>query len=110
MAEDIAALKSLGLSLKLDFAFNHISVLSPQFQELVWKGQASEFADFFLNRNKFWDRNGTLASNDVMQPDPTMLKGMFSASPTCYFWLCECPMERKFPTGILSIRRYDILR
>ena len=57
-AGDLDKIKSLGLDLKLDFILNHASVLSPQFQDLLEKGQASEYKDFFINWNKFWDGCG----------------------------------------------------
>jgi sucrose phosphorylase len=43
-------LKSLGNTLELtaDLVVNHISALSPQFQDFSEKGEASEFADMFL--------------------------------------------------------------
>ncbi|MCF0142223.1 MAG: glycosidase, partial [Parasporobacterium sp.] len=53
-AADIEALKALGLKLKLDLILNHASVNSPQFKDLLDKGQDSEYKDFFINWNEFW--------------------------------------------------------
>ena len=39
--EDLKALEDLGVDLKLDFVLNHLSVLSPQFQDLLRRGDAS---------------------------------------------------------------------
>lgn len=94
---DIAALRSLDLSLKLDFVLNHISVLSPQFQDLVRKGQASEFADFFINWNKFWEGHGTLSSDGIIQPEPAMLKGMFFRKPGLPFLTVRMPDGTEVP-------------
>ena len=46
-------IKKLGIELKLDFILNHASVLSKQFQDIVAKGEESEYKDFFINWNKF---------------------------------------------------------
>src|SRR5674476_1402651 len=43
---DLDALRDAGISLKLDFILNHASVLSPQFQDLVAKGDRSANKDF----------------------------------------------------------------
>lgn len=58
-AQDLEDLRSLGIDLKLDFILNHASVQSPQFQDLLKNGTDSEYADFFINWNKFWDGYGT---------------------------------------------------
>ena len=47
--EDLQHLMDLGIDLKLDFILNHASVLSPQFQDLIKNGNASQFKDFFIN-------------------------------------------------------------
>ena len=44
----------LGLDLKLDFVLNHLSVLSPQFQDLLARGDESPYRDFFIDWNRFW--------------------------------------------------------
>ena len=40
--DDLEALKEVGIDLKLDFILNHASAQSPQFKDLVEKGDASE--------------------------------------------------------------------
>ena len=40
--------KKLGIELKLDFILNHASVLSKQFQDIVAKGEESEYKGFSL--------------------------------------------------------------
>lgn len=37
--EDIENLKAQGIDLKLDFILNHLSVLSPQFQDICKRGR-----------------------------------------------------------------------
>ena len=45
---DLDKLKELGINLKFDFVLNHASVLSKQFQDIIKKGQESEYKDFLL--------------------------------------------------------------
>ena len=56
--EDLSQLKELGIDLKLDFILNHASAQSPQFKDLVEKGDESEYRDFFIDWNKFWEGHG----------------------------------------------------
>lgn len=59
--EDLASLQNLGISLKLDLVLNHLSVNSPQFQDLLQKGESSDYCDFFINWNDFWAGCGQLS-------------------------------------------------
>ena len=45
---DIDKLKELNIDLAMDFILNHISVLSPQFQDIIKNGDKSEYKDFFI--------------------------------------------------------------
>ena len=56
--EDLDQLKNMGINLKLDFILNHASAQSPQFRDLVEKGEASAYRDFFINWNYFWEGHG----------------------------------------------------
>ncbi|MBR4953714.1 MAG: glycosidase, partial [Oscillospiraceae bacterium] len=56
--EDLDALQGMNIDLKLDFILNHASVLSPQFQDLLKNGEKSEYRDFFIDWNKFWEGHG----------------------------------------------------
>ena len=58
--QDLEKLRKLGIQLKLDFILNHASVLSEQFQDILKKGEQSEYRDFFIDWNQFWDGYGTL--------------------------------------------------
>ena len=75
-ADDLARLKALGLDLKLDFILNHLSVLSPQFQDLLEKGSESPYRDFFIDWNRFWAGHGTMTEHGWIQPDPDAIRGM----------------------------------
>lgn len=47
--KDMGAIHAMGLTLKLDMILNHLSVLSPQFQDILQKGEASPYRDFFID-------------------------------------------------------------
>ena len=75
--EDLQALQDLGIDLKLDFILNHLSVLSPQFQDLLAKGDASPYKDFFIDWNKFWEGCGELNEEGVLVPREEYIRDMF---------------------------------
>lgn len=75
--EDLEALKALGIDLKLDFILNHASVLSEQFQDILEKGEASPYKDFFINWNTFWEGNGVMTEQGYIQPHEDLIKDMF---------------------------------
>ncbi len=79
--EDFEKLKVMGLSFKFDFILNHASVLSPQFQDILKKGESSEYKDFFINWNKFWDGYGEMTEEGYIQPDEAYLSKMFFRKP-----------------------------
>ncbi len=72
--EDLKQLQELGIDLKLDFILNHASVLSPQFQDLLKNGNRSEYKDFFIDWNQFWDGYGTLNEQGYIEPDEELIK------------------------------------
>lgn len=78
---DLDALADAGISLKLDFILNHASVLSPQFQDLLAKGERSAFKDFFIDWNAFWAGHGEMTEQGYIQPDPDLIKDMFFRKP-----------------------------
>lgn len=79
--EDLDALQQLGVDLKLDFILNHLSVQSPQFQDLLEKGDASPYRDFFIDWNKFWEGCGDLNEEGVLVPRQEYIKDMFFRKP-----------------------------
>ena len=78
---DLDALAEAGISLKLDFILNHASVLSPQFQDLLLRGEESPFADFFIDWNAFWAGHGEMTPEGFLQPDPELITDMFFRKP-----------------------------
>ena len=71
--EDLEQLKNMGIDLKLDFILNHASAQSPQFQDLVKKGEDSDYRDFFIDWNTFWEGHGTMTKEGYIQPDEDCL-------------------------------------
>ena len=78
---DLEALREAGVRLKFDFILNHASVLSPQFQDLLAKGARSEYADFFIDWNVFWEGHGEMTPEGYIQPDAELIKDMFFRKP-----------------------------
>ena len=76
-SEDIEDIKNLKIDLIMDFILNHISVLSPEFQDLLEKGTESEYKDFFIDWNEFWKGHGTINEDGVLVPDEDVIKDMF---------------------------------
>ena len=75
--EDLKALEKLNIMLKFDIVLNHLSVNSPQFKDLLEKGEASKFKDFFINWNTFWQENGTKNENGIVIPKEEFLSKLF---------------------------------
>lgn len=80
-AADLEQIRQMGIRLKLDFVLNHLSVLSPQFQDLLKHGEQSDYADFFINWNRFWQGHGTMTPQGWIQPDPELIQHMFFRKP-----------------------------
>ena len=79
--QDLADLKTLGLDLKLDIVLNHLSVASPQFKDLLAKGEESVYKDFFLDWNAFWEEHGEMGSDGIVIPEAAYLKQLFMRKP-----------------------------
>ncbi|MBO4905353.1 MAG: sucrose phosphorylase [Lachnospiraceae bacterium] len=94
---DLDALKDLGIDLKLDFILNHASVQSPQFQDLLANGEKSEYADFFINWNKFWDGYGQMTDEGYIKPDDEYIKDMFFRKPGLPILMVRMPDGRDVP-------------
>ena len=74
---DLRRLNKLGIELKFDIVLNHLSVASPQFRDLLEKGDASEYVDFFINWNAFWEGKGTMNEDGIVVPDQQYLDKLF---------------------------------
>lgn len=74
--KNLEDLKKINIDLSFDFILNHLSVKSPQFQDILKNGNDSIYKDFFINWNKFWDGKGTMSKEGFIIPDP----GQFDAN------------------------------
>ncbi|MFK7982006.1 MAG: glycosidase [Saprospiraceae bacterium] len=74
---DLEALHELGVKLKFDIVLNHLSVASPQFKDILEKGEQSEFIDFFINWNQFWEGKGALNEAGIIVPQKQYLDQLF---------------------------------
>lgn len=106
--EDLEALQSMGIDLKLDFILNHLSVQSPQFQDLVEKGDASAYKDFFIDWNKFWEGCGDLDENGVLVPRQEYIKDMFFRKPGLPVLVVEFADGTKRPDWNTFYQQVDV--
>jgi len=90
---DLAALDQLGIMLKFDLVLNHLSVGSPQFQDVLANGENSVYTDFFIDWNAFWEGNGELHEDGHMVPAPEHLEKLFMRKPGLPI------LEVRFPDG-----------
>ncbi|MCK0148057.1 glycosidase [Arenibacter sp. F26102] len=74
---DLMALDRLNIGLKFDIVLNHLSVASPQFQDLLKQGDDSKFKDFFINWNEFWEGDGKMGEDGVIIPKKEYLNKLF---------------------------------
>lgn len=75
--EDLKALHELNIRLKFDIVLNHLSVASPQFNDLLKNGTESKYKDFFINWNTFWEGHGKMNEQGVVIPKDEHLQKLF---------------------------------
>lgn len=95
--EDLNALSALGIDLKLDFLLNHASVLSPQFQDILQKGDASPYRDFFIDWNRFWQGHGEMTDDGYIQPNEAEIHDMFFRKPGLPLLMVRFPDGHSVP-------------
>lgn len=95
--EDLEKLDELGVDLKLDFILNHASVLSKQFQDIIKNGEKSEYRDFFIDWNKFWDGCGEMTESGYIQPKHELIKDMFFRKPGLPILMVRFPDGKEVP-------------
>lgn len=95
--EALDKLEGLGIDLKLDFILNHASVLSKQFQDIIKNGDKSEYRDFFIDWNKFWEGCGEMTEDGYIQPDQNYIKDMFFRKPGLPILMVRFPDGRDAP-------------
>ena len=96
-AADLDALRALGIDLKLDFVLNHLSVQSPQFQDILKNGNDSPYRDFFIDWNRFWEGHGKMMPGGYIQPDPELIRDMFFRKPGLPILMVRFPDGRDVP-------------
>lgn len=79
--QDLEELSRLEIMLKFDLVLNHLSVRSPQFQDLLRHGDASEYRDFFIDWNAFWAEHGEPTEEGHLMPKPEHLEKLFMRKP-----------------------------
>lgn len=95
--KDLEKLKKLGIDLKLDFILNHASTRSPQFTDLVQRGEQSEYKDFFIRWNDFWEGYGSMTEDGYLQPEPEYMKKMFFRKPGLPILMVKFPDGKRVP-------------
>ncbi len=95
--EDLIALKERNIAFKFDFILNHASVLSRQFQDILKNGEKSEYKDFFINWNKFWEGHGEMTEDGYIQPQPELIKDMFFRKPGLPILNVRMPDGKEIP-------------
>ena len=95
--EDLERLRALGISLKLDFILNHASVLSKEFQDIIRNGEASEYKDFFINWNTFWEGCGEMGPDGWIIPEERYTKHMFFRKPGLPILMVRFPDGTEVP-------------
>ena len=94
--QDLDELNELGIQVKLDLVLNHLSVRSPQFQDLLKNGKDSPYRDFFIDWDEFWAGYGTVGTEGQVIPDKEHLEKLFMRKP-------GLPILRvRFPDGTLK--------
>lgn len=78
---DLDDLRSLGVTLKFDLVLNHLSVGSPQFQDLLARGDDSPYRDFFIYWDAFWEGHGARVGDGPVVPDREHLDQLFMRKP-----------------------------
>jgi sucrose phosphorylase len=69
------------IGFKFDLVLNHMSVGSPQFQDMLDKGDDSEYRDFFIDWNEFWKGHGEMGPEGYIIPGQQHLDRLFMRKP-----------------------------
>ena len=91
--KNLDTIHELGIELKFDLVLNHLSVGSPQFQDLLQNGDDSPYKDFFIDWNAFWLNEGETGPDGYVVPKAEHLAKPFMRKP-------ELPILKvRFPDG-----------
>ncbi len=78
---DLKDIDALNINLKFDLVLNHLSVGSPQFQDMLKHGDDSPFKDFFVDWNEFWHGHGEMGDDGYVIPKDEYLRLLFMRKP-----------------------------
>ena len=91
--EDLRELHELNVMFKFDLVLNHLSVGSPQFQDLLKNGDESKYKNFFIDWNEFWQSHGEISPGGHVVPHEEHLGKLFMRKP-------DLPILKvRFPDG-----------
>jgi len=79
--EDLEQLHELNIMFKFDMVLNHLSVGSPQFQDLLKNGDQSRYRNFFIDWNEFWQSHGEMSPDGHVIPHQEYLEKLFMRKP-----------------------------
>jgi sucrose phosphorylase len=79
--KDLDELNKLNIMLKFDLVLNHLSVGSPQFQDLLKHGDDSQYKHFFIDWNEFWRSHGEMGAEGYVIPREEYLQMLFMRKP-----------------------------
>jgi sucrose phosphorylase len=79
--EDLERMRAMGIGLKFDLVLNHLSVGSPQFQDMLERGDESPYRDFFIDWNAFWRGRGEMGPDGYVIPEQECLDVLFMRKP-----------------------------
>ena len=78
---DLAHMDALDIGFKFDLVLNHLSVGSPQFQDMLRHGDESAYRDFFIDWNEFWKGKGEMGPDGYFIPEQDCLDALFMRKP-----------------------------
>ncbi len=78
---DLAEMDALDIGFKFDLVLNHLSVGSPQFQDMLQHGDESAYRDFFIDWNEFWKGKGEMGPDGYIVPEQECLEALFMRKP-----------------------------
>ena len=93
--EDLDALRRLNIRSKLDLVVNHLSVGSPQFRDLLERGDGSPCRNFFIDWNEFWAGHGEMGDGEHIIPREEYLQKLFMRKPGLPI------LDVRFPDGTM---------
>ena len=91
--DDLKELNQLGIEFKFDLVLNHLSVGSPQFQDMLQHGDKSPYKDFFIDWNEFWASQGEMGPDGFIIPHQGHLDKLFMRKPSLPI------LKVRFPDG-----------